>query len=199
MAASHLKELIRQKDGIEEDIKMMYEVLRTQGDVGMDKPLVDQEGFPRADIDLVQVRTARNKIACLQNDHKSLMARIEKGLIEYHAICAEERAGSTSEQMQHSFPDIPRDNLEPFAAINLVSSGSPADQVGLKVGDSILQFGSLTKRNFTSLSDVARIVQHCKGKTVPVTVKRDALEVTFPLVPNEWEGRGLLGCNIVPM
>lgn len=30
----------------------------------MDGPLVDAEGFPRADIDLYQVRTARHSIAC---------------------------------------------------------------------------------------------------------------------------------------
>lgn len=30
----------------------------------MDGPLVDAEGFPRADIDLYQVRTARHIIAC---------------------------------------------------------------------------------------------------------------------------------------
>lgn len=28
----------------------------------MDEPLVDRDGFPRADIDLYQVRIARNKI-----------------------------------------------------------------------------------------------------------------------------------------
>ncbi len=30
----------------------------------MDQPLVDREGYPRADIDVYQVRTARHKIIC---------------------------------------------------------------------------------------------------------------------------------------
>ena len=198
MAASHLKELIRQKDSIEEDIKACFEILRTQGDVGTDTALVDHEGFPRADIDLVQVRTARNKIACLQNDHKDLMKRIEKGLVEYHAICAEERSASSTEPMEHTVLEAPRENLSPFAAINLVSSESPAEQAGLKIGDLIIKFGSVTKHNFTSLSDVGKIVQHSKGQTVSVTVRRDAHVLKLSLVPNEWGGRGLLGCNIVP-
>ncbi len=35
-----------------------------QAGVGMDAPLVDVEGFPRADVDLYTVRTARHDISC---------------------------------------------------------------------------------------------------------------------------------------
>ena len=35
-----------------------------QQDVGMDGPLVDTEGFPRADIDVYSVRHARHGIIC---------------------------------------------------------------------------------------------------------------------------------------
>ena len=35
-----------------------------QGGVGTKGALIDTEGFPRADIDLYVVRTARNKIIC---------------------------------------------------------------------------------------------------------------------------------------
>lgn len=43
-----------------------YYILLTgfQNNVGMHEPLVDAEGFPRNDIDLYQVRTARHKIIC---------------------------------------------------------------------------------------------------------------------------------------
>ena len=36
--------------------------LSQQGDVGMKGPLVDNEGYPRSDIDVYAVRQARNKI-----------------------------------------------------------------------------------------------------------------------------------------
>ncbi len=39
--------------------------------------LVDREGFPRGDVDIYVVRTARQKVLCLQNDHKSLMKLLE--------------------------------------------------------------------------------------------------------------------------
>lgn len=35
-----------------------------QGVVGMEGELVDGEGYPRSDIDVYAVRTARNKIIC---------------------------------------------------------------------------------------------------------------------------------------
>ena len=56
-------EMMKQKDGLEEDIKALHDVLKCQG-VGMDEPLVDGEGFPRSDIDVYQVRHARNNIRC---------------------------------------------------------------------------------------------------------------------------------------
>lgn len=35
-----------------------------QKDIGMNQPLVDCEGYPRSDVDLYQVRTARHNIVC---------------------------------------------------------------------------------------------------------------------------------------
>ena len=46
---------MKQKDNLEEEIKALNQVLESQK-VGMDDPLVDAEGFPRADIDVYQVR-----------------------------------------------------------------------------------------------------------------------------------------------
>ena len=48
-------ELMKQKDSLEEEIKALNQVLESQK-VGMDDPLVDAGGFPRADIDVYQVR-----------------------------------------------------------------------------------------------------------------------------------------------
>lgn len=48
--------------------------------IGMRDPLVDADGYPRNDIDVYQVRHARHQINTLQNDLKSLLKEIEKGL-----------------------------------------------------------------------------------------------------------------------
>ena len=202
--AAFVKELIKKKDEIEKDIKIWYDVLKTQGNVGMEEPLVDKEGYPRNDIDLVQVRKARHNIICLQNDHKAIMQRIEKGLEEYHAQVA---AMDTSEQTTSTKPPAATVeqklsssvSLEPFAAVDLISRTSPAETAGLKIGDALLKFGSVTKRNFTGLNAIGEVVRHSVGKPINISVKRDEQEVNLILTPQEWEGRGLLGCNIVSL
>nr|CAB3265248.1 26S proteasome non-ATPase regulatory subunit 9-like [Phallusia mammillata]CAB3265249.1 26S proteasome non-ATPase regulatory subunit 9-like [Phallusia mammillata] len=194
--AEYLKGLIKQKDDIEIEIQAWFDILKSQGDVGMDAALVDAEGFPRNDIDIVQVRTARNKIICLQNDHKSLMKQIENGLVEFHSQNAGKKAAPTPIASQQTSTDA---QMQPFAAIDLISRESPAEKAGLKIGDVLVQFGSVSKRNFTGMATIANVVQHSKDKTVNVTVIRDEQRVSISLVPRQWEGRGLLGCNIVPL
>ena len=54
-------EMMKQKEGLEEEIRALQEVLKSQG-VDMEEPLVDAEGFPRSDIDVYQVRHARSNI-----------------------------------------------------------------------------------------------------------------------------------------
>ena len=47
-------ELMKEKDKLEEEITALNQVLKSQN-VGMEEPLVDEKGFPRADIDVYQV------------------------------------------------------------------------------------------------------------------------------------------------
>jgi 26S proteasome regulatory subunit N4 len=51
----------------------------------------------------------------------------------------------------------------PFAKVNSVVSGSPADQAGLKVGDAIRSFGNINWLNHERLSKVAQVVQENEG------------------------------------
>lgn len=51
----------------------------------------------------------------------------------------------------------------PFAKVNSVVSGSPADQAGLKVGDAIRGFGNINWLNHERLSKVAQVVQENEG------------------------------------
>jgi 26S proteasome non-ATPase regulatory subunit 9 len=80
-----LLKLNTERNKIESDIKEFMEILDTHG-VGMKEPLVDAEGFPRSDIDVYTIRTARNKIITLENDCRAVMKTIEKKLEEFHAL-----------------------------------------------------------------------------------------------------------------
>ncbi|KAL3837488.1 hypothetical protein ACJMK2_022841 [Sinanodonta woodiana] len=199
MAATMTKmnELMKRRDEIEAEIKELGDVLESQGGVGMKGPLVDAEGFPRADIDVYSVRHARHHIIRLQNDHKALMKEIEEELYKIHADARMERemAGNQS-PIPMEIEDIPQ---EPFAIVDRVDEGSPALTAGLNVGDRITQFGSITKEKFQSLQNIGTVVQHSVGQSLALKVLRDGTSVSLSLKPQPWSGKGLLGCNILPL
>jgi len=62
-AKQDVKQLIEMKEAIEQEIKQLHQYLESCG-TNMTDPLVNGEGYPRADIDVFGVRTTRNKIIC---------------------------------------------------------------------------------------------------------------------------------------
>nr|KAF6311919.1 hypothetical protein mPipKuh1_009107 [Pipistrellus kuhlii] len=97
----------------------------------MDEPLVDCEGYPRSDVDLYQVRTARHNIACLQNDHKAVMKQVEEALHRLHARDKEKQARDMAEAQEEAMSQSlgQSEGLRPpqaFAKVNSISPGSPA-------------------------------------------------------------------------
>jgi 26S proteasome non-ATPase regulatory subunit 9 len=93
------------------------------------------------------------------------MARIEKGLHEHHARLAElaqnDTAASSQAQASIAAPAAPLE--APFAKVNSVVTGSPADSAGLKIGDSITKFGWVDWTNHDKLSRVAEAVSQNEG------------------------------------
>merc|ERR1719189_1121095 len=55
----------------------------------MHEPLVDDEGYPRNDIDVHKVREGRNKLICLGNDLKAITHKIDIGLQSLHSQSAQ--------------------------------------------------------------------------------------------------------------
>ena len=64
-----LLKIMKDKDDIEKAIMDINEYLTASGMPGLKGNLVDEEGFPRADLDLFEIRKMRNRLACLQTDH----------------------------------------------------------------------------------------------------------------------------------
>lgn len=204
-----LKQLIKRKDNLEEELKALGSVL-DHHKVTMNTSLTTFDGFPRSDIDVAQVRTTRARIIHLRNDWKELMDKIEKALHEHHAnIQAEEAkrgSDSTSEQATASqMPTSPPPAPErPFAKVNSVEPGSPANEAGLKAGDLIRRFGSAIWSNHERLRKLGEVVQQNTGSPILVKVSRkgenDTEELDLRLTPRQgWGGRGSLGCYIVPL
>ncbi|MEQ2264706.1 26S proteasome non-ATPase regulatory subunit 9 [Xenotaenia resolanae] len=126
------------------------------------------------------------------------MAQIEEALHMLHARekAKKERdeAASQEEPMEQHVTLLP-----PFARVDAVTDGSPASGAGLKVGDEVIEFGSVNTSNFQNLQNIAAVVQHSEGKPLRVAVIRSGQKVQMSLTPQRWSGRGLLGCNIVPV
>ncbi len=50
--------------------------------MGLDTPLVDNEGYPRGDIDVYRARTQRNRFRVLKTDHKEIEEKISGLLLQ---------------------------------------------------------------------------------------------------------------------
>ncbi|XP_017001300.1 26S proteasome non-ATPase regulatory subunit 9 [Drosophila takahashii] len=202
-----LERLINAKKQLEAQISKNGQILAANDNVGMSGPLVDSEGFPRNDIDIYQVRQARQTIICLQNDHKELMNQIQTLLNQYHSEIATtdpelvNRASALDLDSDRSPGGANIADLAPARAIvvvNLVSPDSPAEKAGLCVGDAILRFGSINSNNFKGdLAQIGEVVRNMQNQNVQLKVKRAEQQLDLILVPKTWSGRGLLGCNIV--
>lgn len=179
----------------------------------MNTGLTTFDGFPRADIDVAQIRTTRARIIRLRNDHKSLMTKVEEAVHEHFA------AGKSAESLPAANPTAvasvgvgasgpasaatqsASSAIEPpFARVNTVVQDSPADTAGMKAGDKVTRFGYVDWTNHERLSRVAQVVQQNENHTIIVKVLRDSQTIQLQLTPRrDWGGRGMLGCHLVPV
>lgn len=115
--ADHARALMAQKDSIEAELQEQITILKANN-VTMQTPLVDPEGFPRADIDLWIVRTARKRIIELRNDLKDVMDEIAGALERVYDPTLPTPASSSS---AGSTPPP-----KPFAKVEAVAPESPS-------------------------------------------------------------------------
>eukprot|EP00573_Skeletonema_grethae_P002174 CAMPEP_0201689366 /NCGR_PEP_ID=MMETSP0578-20130828/2974_1 /ASSEMBLY_ACC=CAM_ASM_000663 /TAXON_ID=267565 /ORGANISM="Skeletonema grethea, Strain CCMP 1804" /LENGTH=358 /DNA_ID=CAMNT_0048173989 /DNA_START=25 /DNA_END=1098 /DNA_ORIENTATION=+ len=64
--------------------------------MGIDTPLVDNEGYPRSDIDVYRVRSLRKRFHEIKTDYRVVEGRIERGLLELSALRDAETSGGGS-------------------------------------------------------------------------------------------------------
>jgi 26S proteasome non-ATPase regulatory subunit 9 len=183
-----------------------------QHGVNMNTSLTTFDGFPRADIDVAQIRTTRARIVRLKNDYKDVMAKLEVAVHEHFAVgksaeslpaassAPPSEAATTTGQAQQPTQPLSTAIEPPFARVNTVVENSPADTAGLKAGDKVTRFGYVDWTNHERLGKVAHVVQQNENHTILVKVLRDGQMVRLELTPRrDWGGRGLLGCHLVPV
>ena len=141
--------------------------------MGIDTPLVDPEGFPRADVDVYRARHARHRLACIKNDIAALNSQLEKAVagafrqpqdgaaeapkpsavaVEGLSPAAAIRAIMDAAGLDAGDPQESSEPLEvaapswyqPFARVDDVAEGGPAAAAGMRPGDEVLKVGPLS-------------------------------------------------------
>ena len=112
------------------------------------------EGFPRDDVDIVAVRGARHRYACLQTDYTRIMHKLEDGLARLHQQArdsgevdeaqlasgnrGESNAAQEAAAVAAPLVDAPQ---TPLAIVDGIDPDGAAARSGLHRGDEILAFG----------------------------------------------------------
>lgn len=230
-------ELSDKRDILSTEIDAIVSQLTAPGAPGLTGNLLDEEGFPRADVDIAGVRAQRHRLATLRTDYKELSRAMEAALqaaLPPAQEADDSAAGASAAPVVEApaavhfadQPAAPPANAEgtngadpalsgsasdrartPFAVIDSVSPGSPADTATLRPGDRVAAFGAISLRALHStaaaMQALPATVRSHTNRRLDLIVHRgepQAFEcLTLPIVPAVWAGTGLLGCHVLPL
>uniref|UniRef100_A0A182SXV1 26S proteasome regulatory subunit p27 n=1 Tax=Anopheles maculatus TaxID=74869 RepID=A0A182SXV1_9DIPT len=175
MSREKLLTLSGRKAELEAEIERHGMVLKANK-IGMNEPLIDVEGFPLPNIDVISVRKARNAIICLQNDRKVLLKEIENEMVQLFET-GRSTASSDVQQQQCQLMEVDdhtvvSPSLEPFAVVEKVEPGQLADRMGVKIRDMILQIGTLTSQNFKALNQIQTVISNSQGSKLRFVIRK---------------------------
>lgn len=87
---SEIFDLNKKRETLEEEASAITDELTASIDgkepMGISTPLVDAEGYPRADIDVYRARHLRKRLNEIKFDHSLLMKKIEEKFIQNVSI-----------------------------------------------------------------------------------------------------------------
>lgn len=207
-----LKELKDQLDALQAQ-REMFEIeaeaihfeltspgLNGEPPAGLKDSLVDSEGFPRGDINIYNVKNKRKRLAEINTDHKQLMKKIEQLLASIYQLQSDSSTENIQSVLEKSSIEVDiKKNLLIIATLDEVLEGSPAESAGIKNGDELLKFGEITTETPSTLQAIAKLVANSVNKPISIQVKRNQEIVSISLIPQTWNGRGLLGCHLSPL
>ncbi|CCH57897.1 hypothetical protein TBLA_0A00970 [Henningerozyma blattae CBS 6284] len=193
-----IKEIDSLKMLIELQLESYFALLKSQ-DVTMESNLITSDGFPRSDIDVLQIRLVRKNIIMLQNDLKKVLDKsyilLNKHFEELNLKNSATKNSNTTSS-SNSNPDTIESKI-PFSFINELITNGPMDKAGANLNDKIIKFGSINVTNHQNLKNLQLEVLKYEDKTLNLTIERDGSIMELILIPTRnWNGRGLLGCRI---
>lgn len=204
-----LKDIHARRARLEEQVSVHTARLEAAG-VGMHGPLLDEEGFPRSDIDIPAIRADRNKVITLSNDHKELTSQLEMLLQKLHSQARDEGAprpltpptaaagpyGVSNEVEGVVAVTVDARSTRPFAVVDELVENSAAAAAGVLLRDELVRFGNVTGQTPNALQAVARVLQESEGIKVQAEFLRAGKVVVIVLEPRKGER---LGCHLMPL
>jgi 26S proteasome non-ATPase regulatory subunit 9 len=205
-----VKLLMAQRDALEAEADAIHSELTSPGPnseppAGLKTSFIDNEGFPRGDIDIINAKNKRRRLAEINTDHKDIMRRIEQAMARLHQVLPEvpvqKASGDDSTARVEEAPAIASsiEGSSPMAKLDEVLPNSPAALAGINNGDLLMKFDTITSATGSFLTAIAQLVGQRVNQEIPVTVRRGTQELELTLVPKPWGGRGLLGCHLSPI
>jgi hypothetical protein len=87
---SKIQELDKKREALEMEGMGIISELTTPNEqkatMGIDTPLVDEEGYPRADVDVHRARILRSRLSAIRTDHKDLKSQLEVLLMQLTSV-----------------------------------------------------------------------------------------------------------------
>lgn len=90
--------------------------------IGLKTPLVDDEGYPRSDIDIYRARHLRNRFHELQTDHKRVMAKVEDGLKKLSIFANPNNQERDLEEQKARMAPKPKPKFDPISGSWVVNN-----------------------------------------------------------------------------
>mmetsp|Transcript_29667 Transcript_29667/g.49629 ORF Transcript_29667/g.49629 Transcript_29667/m.49629 type:complete len:235 (+) Transcript_29667:48-752(+) len=216
-----LEMLTAQREAIEAEADALHSELTSPGlngepPAGVNDPLVDAEGFPRADINIYNVKDKRRRLAELNTDYRKIMKELEETTHLLYQQSISDDTVSTSVTPATTASNLPQSDLSlsPIAKLDEVLPNSPAETAGIQEGDILIKFGTIVTSTESCLPAIARLVGQSVNSPILIVIQRrvvnsgeassivptTAMEtVELTLTPKAWGGRGLLGCHLSPI
>ena len=229
---TRLRLLTSQREALEIEADAIHSELTSRGPngeppAGVKGSLVDSEGYPRADIDVHNVKIKRHRLAVVNFDYNEIMKQIENLLHEINSSEMQQQPQNNANVTVNSSYGVGSDKVMseskasdrsshvfsmlsavPICKIDEILPDSPAASAGLVDEDELLMFGRLyvnpnepdaQSAALNAISEIPSVVKEGINREIPLVVRRGGIDVLeLKVIPRSWSGRGLLGCHLSP-
>lgn len=169
-----MDELIQEREVIQTKLNSIFNYFYTNN-INQSTKLIDEQGYPRSDLDLYTITNYRSQLSKLENDLKLINSKLSEHLLDHH-----------SKYTQPSQPsNNPPSHLKPWSIIDNILRDSPSWSAGLQTNDKIIMFGPFTHLSQNSFSDIPGFIKGNNLSPIPVQVLRnDKTNLSLTIHPN---------------